>query len=94
MWSETTRVERQGRYEAQDLAHGPAAAHLDFDHLFVFFLGQVWQLDSQIKEHMDVLSSDRKTVGKYYAGPTWEAADGSKVTGKQVAVAPATAGGT
>ena len=34
---------------------------------------------------------DRKAVGKYYAGPTWEASDGSKVTGKQVAVAP---GGT
>ena len=33
-------------------------------------------------------STERKTVGKYYAGPTWEAADGSKVTGKQVAVAP------
>ena len=36
--------------------------------------------------------ADRKVVGKYYAGPTWEAADGSKVTGKQVAVAPAMAG--
>ena len=35
---------------------------------------------------------DRKMVGKYYAGPTWEAADGSKVTGKQVAVSPASAG--
>jgi hypothetical protein len=34
----------------------------------------------------------RKVVGKYYAGPTWESADGSKVTGKQLAVAPATAG--
>lgn len=30
----------------------------------------------------------RAPVGKYYAGPTWEASDGSKVTGKQVAVAP------
>ena len=28
-------------------------------------------------------------VGKYYGGPTWEHADGSKVTGKQLAVAPA-----
>ena len=36
--------------------------------------------------------SDRKAVGKYYAGPTWEAGDGSKVSGKQVAVAPATPG--
>jgi len=36
--------------------------------------------------------SDRKAVGKYYAGPTWEAGDGSKVSGKQVAVAPSTPG--
>lgn len=33
-----------------------------------------------------------KPVGKYYGGPTWEANDGSKVTGKQVAIAPASAG--
>lgn len=33
-----------------------------------------------------------KVIGKYYAGPTWEANDGSKVTGKQVAVAPGGAG--
>jgi hypothetical protein len=36
--------------------------------------------------------SGDKVVGKYYAGPTWESADGSKVTGKQVAVAPGGAG--
>ena len=34
----------------------------------------------------------KAATGKYYAGPTWEAADGSKITGKQVAVAPASAG--
>ena len=34
-----------------------------------------------------------KAVGKYYGGPTWEANDGSKVTGKQLAVAPATKAG-
>ena len=33
--------------------------------------------------------SKKAVVGKYYGGPTWEAADGSKVTGKQLAVAPA-----
>lgn len=27
-------------------------------------------------------------IGKYYGGPTWEANDGSKVTGKQLAVTP------
>lgn len=36
--------------------------------------------------------ADKAAVGKYYAGPTWEANDGSKVTGKQVAVAPAGTG--
>jgi Protein of unknown function (DUF3455) len=30
--------------------------------------------------------------GKYYGGPTWEANDGSKVTGKQLAVSPAAPG--
>lgn len=34
----------------------------------------------------------RQVVGMYYAGPTWESGDGSKVTGKQLAVAPAAAG--
>ena len=36
--------------------------------------------------------ADEQVVGKYYAGPTWEASDGSKITGKQVAVAPASPG--
>ena len=39
-----------------------------------------------------LMSADRRAVGKYYAGPTWEAMDGSKVSGKQVAVAPAAPG--
>ena len=34
-----------------------------------------------------------KAVGKYYGGPTWESSDGSKVTGKQLATAPATNAG-
>jgi hypothetical protein len=33
-----------------------------------------------------------QSVGKYYAGPTWEANDGSKVSGKQLAVSPHTPG--
>lgn len=37
-------------------------------------------------------SGDKKVVGKYYGGPTWESTDGSKVTGKQLAVAPAGTG--
>lgn len=33
-----------------------------------------------------------QVVGKYFAGPTWQANDGSQVTGKQLAVSPATPG--
>lgn len=33
-----------------------------------------------------------KVVGKYYGGPTWEHSDGSKVTGKQLAISPASPG--
>jgi hypothetical protein len=43
----------------------------------------------------DAVLNDRdgRRVGKYYGPPaTWESADGSKVTGAQVAVAPAAAG--
>lgn len=32
--------------------------------------------------------STKAAVGKYYAGPTWEANDGSKVGGKQLGVSP------
>ena len=37
-------------------------------------------------------AADKRTVGKYYAGPTWESSDGSKITGKQVAISPAAPG--
>lgn len=36
--------------------------------------------------------TSKAAVGKYYGGPTWEANDGSKVTGKQLAVSPGAAG--
>ena len=39
--------------------------------------------DAVLKDKNDAL------VGKYYGGPTWEHADGSKITGKQLAIAPA-----
>ena len=43
--------------------------------------------EAVLKDRSDAL------VGKYYGGPTWEHADGSKVTGKQLAVAPSPAAG-
>lgn len=39
----------------------------------------------------DLITGGQK-VGTYYGGPTWAYNDGSKVTAKQVAVAPATPG--
>ena len=35
-----------------------------------------------------LFDKNQKAVGKYYGGPTWEAADGSRITGKQQGVAP------
>ncbi|MES2562046.1 MAG: DUF3455 domain-containing protein [Pseudomonadota bacterium] len=42
----------------------------------------------------DATLQDRsgRTVGKYYGGPTWEHNEGGKITGKQLAIAPAGAG--
>ena len=48
-----------------------------------------WAFVAPVATLMDM---SKKQVGKYYAGPTWEASDGSKVTGKQVAVSPAAPG--
>jgi hypothetical protein len=39
-----------------------------------------------------LMDASKKEVGKYYGGPTWESMDGSKVTGKQLAVSPGPAG--
>ncbi len=36
----------------------------------------------------DLLNASGAKVGKYYGGPTWAHNDGSKVTGKQLAVSP------
>lgn len=47
--------------------------------------GHAWTFMAPVASLWD----DKKMeVGKYYAGPTWEAADGSKVMGKQLAVSP------
>ena len=43
------------------------------------------------REPIATLLSGGKTVGRHFAGPTWEMADGSSVTGKPVGKAP---GGT
>ena len=49
-----------------------------------------WVFVGPMAKLMD--AQTQREVGKYYGGPTWESMDGSKVTGKQVAVAPGMAG--
>jgi hypothetical protein len=43
----------------------------------------------QFREPIATLFSSGKTVGRHYAGPSWELIDGSLVSGKVVASAPA-----
>jgi len=40
------------------------------------------------REPIATLFADGKTVGRHYAGPNWEASDGSAVVGKAVGSAP------
>ena len=47
----------------------------------------------QFREPIATLLRDGTTVGRHYAGPNWEAGDGSAVTGKAVANAPGTTPG-
>jgi hypothetical protein len=42
----------------------------------------------QFREPIATLLRDGATVGRHYAGPNWEASDGSAVTGKAVANVP------
>jgi hypothetical protein len=45
------------------------------------------------REPIATLFADGKTIGRHYAGPNWEASDGSAVVGKAIGNAPgATAG--
>jgi Protein of unknown function (DUF3455) len=47
----------------------------------------------QFREPIATLLRDGATVGRHYAGPNWEAGDGSAVTGKAAANAPGTTPG-
>jgi len=46
------------------------------------------KLTWQFREPIAALMVDGKTIGRHYAGPSWELADGGTVTGNVVARAP------
>ncbi len=46
------------------------------------------KLTWQFREPIATLIADGRTIGRHYAGPTWELTDGSAVTGKVAGRAP------
>jgi len=47
--------------------------------------GDAGKLAWQFREPIATLIQNGKTIGRHYAGPTWEHADGSRVVGKPIA---------
>lgn len=88
-------------------AQTPAAVTPPGDHKAAFTLSATGDLSYECKAVADkpgtfawtfagpsatLWDAGKKQVGRYYAGPTWESTDGSKVTGTQLAISPGASG--
>jgi hypothetical protein len=62
--------------------------HAEGAQLYECKAGGEGKLQWAFREPIATLILDGKTVGRHYAGPNWEHADGSAVTGKVAASAP------
>jgi hypothetical protein len=67
-----------------------AAFHAEGAQVYECKPGSDGKLTWTFREPVATLLANGKTVGRHYAGPTWELADGSAVTGKAVANVPGT----
>ena len=65
-----------------------ATLHAEGAQIYECKAGSDGKLAWAFREPIATLVLDGKTVGRHYAGPNWEHADGSAVTGKAVANAP------
>jgi hypothetical protein len=65
-----------------------AKFHAEGAQIYECKLANDGKLTWQFREPIATLLLDGKTLGRHYAGPTWEHSDGSAVTGKQIASAP------
>ncbi len=65
-----------------------ATAHAEGAQIYDCKADAGGRLAWQFREPIATLLIDGKTVGRHYAGPTWEMLDGSAVVGKQAARAP------
>ena len=62
--------------------------HAEGAQIYECKAGDDGKLSWVFREPIATLILDGKTVGRHYAGPTWEHADGSAVTGKAAGKAP------
>jgi hypothetical protein len=65
-----------------------ATYHAEGAQIYECKTGGDGKLSWAFREPIATLLLDDKTVGRHYAGPTWESVDGSAVTGKAVGNAP------
>ena len=66
-----------------------ARVHAEGAQIYNCKAGANGKLTWEFREPIATLIRDGKTVGRHYAGPTWEMADGSIVVGKVIGRAPA-----
>jgi Protein of unknown function (DUF3455) len=64
------------------------SVHAEGAQVYECKAGTDGKLSWLFREPIATLMADGKTVGRHYAGPNWEDADGSAVTGKVVGNAP------
>jgi hypothetical protein len=64
------------------------STHAEGAQVYECKAGPDGKLSWLFREPIATLMSDGKTVGRHYAGPNWEDADGSAVTGKSNGNAP------
>ena len=66
------------------------STHAEGAQVYECKAGTDGKLGWAFREPIATLMADGKTVGRHYAGPNWEDADGSAVTGKAIGNAPGT----
>jgi len=62
--------------------HVALTVHAEGAQVYDCKAGEGGKLAWQFREPIATLIQDGKTVGRHYAGPTWENVDGSRVVGK------------
>src|ERR1700676_5131501 len=67
------------------------AVHAEGAQVYECKAGADGKLSWAFREPIATLLADGKTVGRHYAGPSWEHSDGSAVVGKVVGNAPGAA---